>query len=96
MSRTKITAAIMEGQLLRVQTTRKCVLLRPYQCGKVGGRWCFDAVVLYKRRQAIERFREEELVAVHLHGNVMADVARTLETSAMEYDSGTLVRWKTP
>lgn len=93
-ARAKILEAITQGKLLRVQTTRKCVLLRPFQAGTIGGRWCFDAVVIYKRRQAIERFREEMLVTVHWHGDTEKEVARTLEIGASQYDYGTLTKWE--
>ncbi len=94
MSRVKITQAILEGKHLRVQTKTKTVLLRPYQCGTIGGRWCFDAYVVYMRHRTIETFYESELVAVQAHDSAKDVSAQTLESIATRFDRGSLIRYE--
>jgi len=94
MSREKITAAILDGKHLRVQTRAKTVLLRPFQAGTIGKRWCFDAVVIYAHRQAIETFWEPEILAVHQHGEPSREASRTFEILAGRFDDGSLVKWE--
>jgi len=94
MSRVKITQAILEGKHLRVQTKTKTVLLRPYQCGTIGGRWCFDAYVVYMRHRTIETFYESELLAVQAHDSAKDVSAQTLESIATRFDRGSLIRYE--
>jgi len=94
MSRVKITQAILEGKHLRVQTKTKTVLLRPYQCGTIGGRWCFDAYVIYMNHRTIETFYESELVAVQAHDSAKGISAQTLESIATRFDRGSLIRYE--
>jgi len=94
MSRQRITEAIQAGQYLRVQTRTKTVLLRPYQCGTIGGRWCFDAYVVYMRHRTIETFYESELVAVQAHDSAKGISAQTLESIATRFDRGSLIRYE--
>ena len=95
-ARAKILEAITGGKLLRVQTTRKCVLLRPFQAGTVGGRWGFDAVVIYAHRQEIETFYEPEIIVVHRHVDANNQAVKTLEMLAQRFDPDSATRWEFP